>query len=288
MEQRLRRLQIRCRHPVEHLLAGEYRSVFKGCGIEFEELREYQPGDDYRAIDWRSLARTGRPHVRRYIEQREQSFLLAVDVSASGLFGSSQRTKRDAAEEAASLLAWSAARNRDRVGLLLFTDQVELYLPPARGRNHVLRALSELARFQPRHKPTDLVPVLNFIGQVGRKRGIVFLFSDFLCDGYDEALRVLSRRHDLTAVLVRDPAEQVMPAGGLVQLRDAETGRQRLVDADVTNLLCRETSPAARIEALCRSAEIDFFELGPQVDCVETLSAYFRRRQRRLADETGG
>lgn len=282
----LRRLQIRCRRPVEHLLAGEYRSVFKGRGVEFDELREYVCGDDVRAIDWRSLARTGRPHIRRYVEEREQSFILAVDVSASASFGSGERAKRAAAQEAAALLAWSAAHNQDRVGLLLFTDEAERFIPPARGRNHVLRALSELAGFQPAHKTTNLAAALDFIERVARKRSIVFLFSDFLATGYEEALRRLSRRHDVTAVLVRDPAEQRLPAGGLVQLRDAENGRCRLVDAGAAAALSRD--PVDRFTRVCGEADIAHFEIGPHSDCVEALSAYFQSRRRRTRDEIGG
>lgn len=286
VEQALRRLQIRCRWPVEHLLAGEYRSVFKGRGVEFEELREYAFGDDVRAIDWRSLARTGRPHIRRYIEEREQSFILAVDVSASSAFGSGERTKRDATQETAALLAWSAARNKDRVGLLLFTDGVEHFIPPARGRNHVLRAIADLAGHQPARKTTDIASALDFIGHVTRKRSIVFLFSDFLTTGYEEPLRMLSRRHDLTAVLVRDPAEQRLPAGGLVRMADAEDGTRCLVDADTDLMLNR--GPAERIKRVCQDADIDYFETGPHLDCVETLSTYFHNRRRRALDETGG
>lgn len=285
-EQALRRLQIRCRRPVEHLLAGEYRSVFKGRGMEFDELREYTPGDEVRAIDWRSLARTGRPHIRRYIEEREHNFILAVDVSASSGFGSGERAKRDAAQEAAALLAWSAARNKDRVGLLLFTDQPEHFLPPAHGRNHVLRAINDLVAFEPAHPSTDIAGALDFIGRVARKRSIIFLFSDFLCAGYEESLRMLARQHDVTAVLVRDPAEQRLPAGGLVQLRDAETGRGRLVDAEAASALSRES--AERFTQVCREADVDHLEVGPQVDCIEALSAYFHNRRRRILDETGG
>ena len=286
VEHALRRLQIRCRRSVEHLLAGEYRSVFKGRGVEFDELREYAFGDDVQAIDWRSLARTGRPHIRRYIEEREQNFILAVDVSASASFGSGERAKRDAAQEAAALLAWSAARNKDRVGLLLFTDEAERFIPPARGRNHVLRAISELVEFQPAHKTTDIAAALDFIGRVTRKRSIVFLFSDFLSTGYEESLRLLSHRHDVTAVLVRDPAEQRLPSGGLVQLCDAENGSRRLVDADISTAMSRE--PMERFTRVCREADIGHFEIGPQVDCVAALSAYFHSRRRRTMDEIGG
>ena len=286
VEQTLRRLQIRSRRPVEHLLAGEYRSVFKGRGVEFDELREYAAGDDVRAIDWRSLARTGRPHIRRYIEEREQNFILAVDMSASFSFGSGERAKRDAAQEAAALLAWSAARNKDRVGLLLFTDEAERFIPPARGRNHVLRAISELVEFQPGHKITDIAAALDFIGRVTRKRSIVFLFSDFLAAGYEESLHLLSRRHDVTAVLVRDPAEQRLPTGGLIQLRDAESGLERLVDTHVIGEMNRK--PAERFERVCHEADIGHFEIGPQMDCVEVLSAYFQSRRRRAMDEIGG
>ena len=285
-EKALRRLQLLCRRPVEHLLGGEYRSVFKGRGVEFDELREYAPGDDVRMIDWRSLARTGRPHIRRYIEEREQSFLIAVDVSASESFGSGNRSKLEAAHEAAAMLAWSAARNKDRVGLLLFTDRVERFIPPARGRNHVLRILSELVGFTASGVGTNIAEALEFIGLVTRKPGIVFLFSDFLAEGYEDALRLLSRRHDVTTVLMRDPAELRLPGGGLIALRDPETQERRLVDPDSAGPL--STEAAERSLAICRNAGVDHLEIGPHMDCVEVLSAYFRRRHRRITRETGG
>ncbi len=285
IEQRLRRLQIRCRRPVQHLLAGEYRSVFKGRGIEFEELREYQFGDDVRAIDWRSVARTGKAYIRRYVEEREQSFVLAVDVSASGAFGSGERTKREAAQECASLLAWSAARNNDRVGLLMFSDVVETYIPPARGRRQVLRTISELLAVEPKSKGTDIPAALDFLQLVTRKRGIVFLISDFLCEGYGDALSLLARRHDVTTVRVRDRGESRLPRGGLITLRDAESGHLQHVDLDAVETGRGQPDELASI---CESSEIDGFEIGPHVDSVEALSAYFRARQRRTADETGG
>ena len=284
VEQQLRRLQIRCRRPVQHLLAGEYHSVFKGRGIEFDELREYQYGDDVRCIDWRSVARTGKPYLRRYIEEREQVFLLAVDVSGSGFFGSGPRSKLDAARETAALLAWSAAYNNDRIGLLLFSDRVERFVPPARGRRHVLRLISELLEYEPVNRATNLVETLDFIGRVIRKRGIVFLFSDFLCSGFREPLAAMARRHDLTAVLVRDPAERRFPAGGLIWLEDAETGSRRLVDAGRGAAL----APDNDLELWFMDHAIDHFSLAPQEDAVNVLSTYFHARHRRLKDESGG
>jgi uncharacterized protein (DUF58 family) len=287
IEEKLRRLRIRCRRPVEHLLSGEYHSVFKGRGIEFDELRKYEFGDDVRAIDWRSLARSGEPYIRRYIEEREQAFILAIDISASEGFGSGERRKLDAAHETAALLAWSAARNNDRVGLLLFTSEVELFIPPSRGRRHVLRIISELVEFTPKNRGTDITAAIEFIGKVTSKRGIVFLVSDFLCDDYGESIKVLARRHDFTAVRVVDPAERKIPAGGLIEMRDAETGLQRLVDADISRGL-NAANPGSDFQGVCQEAEIDWFEIGPDVDCVEALSSYFRARHRRIADETGG
>ncbi|MES2309436.1 MAG: DUF58 domain-containing protein [Verrucomicrobiota bacterium] len=286
LEQAFRRLQIRCRRPVEHLLAGEYRSIFKGRGIEFEELREYQAGDDVREIDWRSMARTGRPHIRRFIEEREQSFLIAVDLSASSSFGSGEKTKREAVQEIAALLAWSAAFNKDRIGLLLFTDRVERYLPPGRGRNPAQRLINELLEFQPLGTGTNLSLAIDFISHVSRKRGIVFLISDFLSKGYEQSLRMLSRRHDLTAVLVRDPAEIRLPTGGLIEMRDAESQDHRLIDTTTQGSV--QTDPYDRFFKVCYESDISHFEVNPQADCVESLSSYFQGRHRKVMNETGG
>lgn len=285
-EAAFRRLQIRCRKPVEHLLSGEFRSIFKGRGIEFEELREYQAGDDVRVIDWRSMARTGRPHIRRFIEEREQSIVIAVDLSASASVGTGKKTKREAAEEITALLAYSAGLNKDRVGLLLFTDQVEYFIPPSRGRNHIQRLLSALIQFTPQNKGTSISQALDYIGRVSRKPGIVFLISDFLADDYEQSLRILSQRHDLTAVLLRDPGEVQLPAEGLIEMRDSESGRYQLVEAQPTHQMNRE--PFLRFCKICNDYDIDHFEVNPQGDCVESLSNYFHSRRRKVLNESGG
>lgn len=230
----VRRIEIRTRRLVNDVLAGEYHSVFKGRGMEFEEVREYEPGDDVRSIDWNVTARTGAPHVKRYREERELTVLLMVDVSPSGAFGTSGRQKNELATEVSALLAFSAIRNNDRVGLVLFTDRVEKYIPPKKGREHVLRLIRDLLAFEPEGTGTNLSEALDFVGRVQRRRAVVFLLSDFLGEDYEQALRSVNRRHDLVTMSVTDPLEVEIPPVGFLELEDAETGEVIVIDtADV-------------------------------------------------------
>jgi uncharacterized protein (DUF58 family) len=226
----VRRLTIRSRRSVEEVFSGAYRSAFRGTGLEFAEVREYVPGDDVRSIDWNVTARTGRPFVKRYEEERELTVVIALDCSASLAFGSRGRSKRETAAEAGALLALAASRNRDRVGVLLYTDRVELYLPPSRSRARALRVVRELVAFEPRGTGTDAALALSFLGRVLRRRAILFLLSDWVANRFDRELALLARRHDVVTIDVADPLEAGLPDRGLVALRDLETGRERLVD----------------------------------------------------------
>ena len=226
----VRRLTIRSRKAVEQVFAGAYRSAFRGKGLEFSEVREYVPGDDVRTIDWNVTARHGRPFVKRFDEERELTVVLALDLSGSLRFGSLAKSKRDTAAEAGALVALAASRNRDRVGLLLFTDRIEHYLPPSKSRARSLRIVRDLVAFEPRGTGTDLHGALVFLGRVLRRRAVLFILSDWFADSFDQPLNHLARRHEIVAVEVLDPLEDALPARGLLQARDLETGGTRLVD----------------------------------------------------------
>lgn len=229
----VRRLTIRSRRAVEEVFAGAYRSAFRGKGLEFAEVREYVPGDDVRSIDWNVTARHGRPFVKRFDEERELTVVIALDLSGSLRFGSGARTKRATAAEAGALLSLAASRNRDRVGLLLFTDRVELYLPPSKSRARALRVVRELLAFEPRRSGTDLAGALAFLGRVLRRRAVVFLISDWLAESFEHPLKLLSRRHEIVTVEVADPLESAIPSRGMIRARDLETGRTSLVDLEI-------------------------------------------------------
>ena len=229
----VRRLTIRSRRAVEDVFAGAYRSAFRGRGLEFSEVREYVPGDDVRAIDWNVTARAGRPFVKRFEEERELTVVIALDLSASLRFGTRARTKRETAAEAGALLALAASRNRDRVGLLLFTDGVELYLPPSKSRSRALRVARELLAYEPLGTGTDVGSALAFLGRVLRRRAVVFVLSDWIASPFDRELALLARRHEVVVLEVTDPLERELPASGLVLVRDLESGSSRIVDLGV-------------------------------------------------------
>jgi uncharacterized protein (DUF58 family) len=285
----IRRIEIRTRHKVEDLFAGSYLSVFKGRGIEFDEVRPYQSGDDVRSIDWNVTARMGELYVKRFIEERELTVLLMVDVSGSQDFGSVGRFKREAVAEMAALLAFAASRNNDKVGLLLFTDQVEKYIPPRKGRRHILRLVRELLTFQPAGRSTDLKAVLDYSNRMFKRRGIVFLLSDFQADpqAYRKALTVTGRRHDLVAIDLRDPLEKNIAPVGLMVLEDAETGELAEVDtADPTwrkTFHVRQESMDTAIQQVLNGAKVDHIDLGTSDDFVNALTRFFQNRMRRLA-----
>ena len=226
----VRRLTIRSRRAVEEVFSGAYKSAFRGKGLEFAEVREYVVGDDVRSIDWNVTARAGRPFVKRFDEVRELTVVVAMDLSGSLAFGSRARTKRETAAEAGALIALAAARNRDRVGLLLFTDKVELYLPPGKSRARSLRIVREMLAYEPRGRGTDMAGALAFLGRVLRRHAIVFIVSDWIASEFDRPLSFLGRRHEVVALEVTDPFERELPPTGLVRARDLETGRSVWVD----------------------------------------------------------
>ncbi|HYW68387.1 MAG TPA: DUF58 domain-containing protein, partial [bacterium] len=227
---KIRRIEIRTRRLVADVFSGEYQSVFKGRGMEFTEVREYLPGDDIRSIDWNVTARTGTPYIKKFEEERELTIMFVVDASGSGAFGSVSRFKAELAAELCAVLAFSATRNNDRVGLVMFSDRIEKVVPPQKGRRHVLRVVRELLYSTPEGTGTDIPMALDYLANVVRRHAVVFLVSDFQTSGYDRALAVANRRYDLIAVDVSDPREQELPRVGLVELEDAETGERISVD----------------------------------------------------------
>ena len=227
---KVRQIEIKTRGIVNQVFSGEYHSVFKGRGMDFAEVREYQFGDDIRTIDWNVSARFNRPFVKIFEEERELTVMLVVDFSRSGNFGSVAQTKNEIAAEICAVLAFSAIKNNDKVGLILFTDRIERFVPPKKGRAHILRIIRELVSFEPQGTGTNIRGALEYFNHVTKKRSIAFLVSDFIDEGYDRILRIISRRHDVIAVELSDPREETLPDAGMIKLRDAETGAERWID----------------------------------------------------------
>ena len=289
LTKKIRYIQIYTSKAVNDVLAGEYHSVFKGQGMEFDEVRAYQPGDDIKTIDWNVTARTGLPYVKRYVEEREITVFFLVDLSASGFFGSLEKLKNEIAAEFCALLAFSAIKNNDKVGLIVFTDTIELFIPPAKGTSHVLRLIRELLFFGPGKKRaragTDIALALDYLGRVLHKRGVVFLVSDFLDQDFEKTLGVLARRHDLIAVTVADPRECALPDVGLMEIQDAETGAQVLVDTGDKEVrrryeeLAREKND--KLASLFKGTGVDHIELYTDRDYVLDLVKFFRKRMKK-------
>lgn len=281
----IRRLQLRARRAVQTLLGGEYHSVFKGTGLSFEEVREYQPGDDVRAIDWNVTARVGAPFIKRFVEERELTVILAVDVSSSHRFGTQRHPKREVAAEVAALLAFSAVANNDRVGLLTFSDAVERYIPPSKGTKHALRVLRDILYYVPQRPGTSLRAGLDFLNQALTRRAIVFFISDWLDTDYESSFRLAARRHDLIAVHVHDRREQELPAVGLLAIEDAETGRPLVIDTSHprTQATFRATAQARQeaLRVLTRSSNVDLIDVSTDGDHFDALVKFFRLREAR-------
>ncbi len=279
---RVRELEIRTRRAVKDILSGQYSSVFKGSGIEFSEVRTYEPGDDVRTIDWNVTARFGHPFVKRFVEERELTVVLALDGSASGRFGTSGVWKSERAAEAAALLASAAIRNNDKVGLVVFTDRVEKYVRPEKGRGHVLRVIREALFFRPEGTRTRIASALRHVSNVQKRRAVVFLISDFLDSGYGDLLAATARRHDLIAVSMTDPRELSLPRAGLVTLEDAETGRVRVIDTSSGRVRrAYERSARERValrRALFRRAGVDEIRLFSDRPVLGALLSFFRMR----------
>jgi uncharacterized protein (DUF58 family) len=278
-------IEIRTSSMVNALFAGEYHSVFKGQGMEFAEVREYQHGDEIRSIDWNVTARVGRPFIKVFDEERELTVMLVVDASASGSFGSKDQMKGEIGVEISAVLAFAAIKNNDRVGLLIFTDEVEVFVPPKKGRRHVLRVIRELLYFKPRGRKTSIATALEYMDRVVHRRSVVFVLSDFFDTNYQQALQRLRRRHDLIAIRLSDPRERQLPAVGFLQLHDAETGEQLLVDTGSPQV--REAYALGERRAvqertrMFRKLGIDEIRLDTTESYVEPLVRFFKTRMRR-------
>lgn len=289
---KVRQIEIRTSRLVTDSLAGQYHSVFKGRGMNFDSVREYVPGDEVRTIDWNVTARAGRPFVKKFVEERELTLLIMVDVSGSSDFGSGAQSKRELAAEIAGVLAFSAVRNSDKVGLLLFSDQVELYVPPRKGRRHVLRIVREVLGFEPARRGTDLVKALDFVNHVIGRRSIIFLLSDFQTTGEDaksqellrRSLRQTNRRHDLVAMPVGDAREKTLPDLGIIAIEDAETGE--LIELDTRNPAVRSrfneiaADRAKALRRLFNTEAVDSLPVETDQPYVASLMAFFKNRAR--------
>lgn len=282
---KIRRIEIRTSHMVNDALAGQYHSAFKGRGMEFEEVRPYQIGDDVRTIDWNVSARYGEPFVKIFREERELTVFLVVDLSRSQEFGSNEQLKRELVAEIGATLAFSAIKNNDKIGLMCFTDRVEKFVPPRKGTGHVLRVIRELLAFEPEGRGTDIAGALDHLSRVVRRRSVVFIISDFQDDGYERALRRTKRRHDVILVNVADRREREMPAVGIVELIESETGRRVVVDT--SNARWRrayaEITGAAeeRRTRLLRQLRVDSIDVATGESYVEPLVRFFRTRELR-------
>ena len=284
---KVRRIEIKTRHAVNDVFAGRYHSVFKGRGMEFDEVREYVPGDDIRAIDWNVTARTGVPHIKKFVEEREMTVMLLVDISGSNDFGSTGQLKRDLAAEVAAMLAFSATRNNDRIGLILFSDRVEKYIPPHKGTaSHVLRLIREVLYHEPQSRKTDARPALDFLNHTTHRKAVTFLISDFIFPANcEKSLKITARRHDLIAVAIADRHEQTWPKAGLIEWRDPESGERVLVDTSSTAvrsaLLLTQEQQRETLQRIMRRAGIDTIELFTGEPYDKAFMKFFRQRSRR-------
>lgn len=283
---KVRQIEIRTNRLVDSILGGEYNSAFRGQGMEFEEVREYQPGDEIRSIDWNVTARAGHPYVKVYREERELTVVTLVDVSPSERFGSGSQQKAELAAEFSAVIAFSAIRNGDKVGTVLFTDQVERYIPPKKGKKHVLRVVREILDFKPRSRGTDLEAALSFLAKVLRRRATVFLISDFIAANFEKALAAVRTKHDVIAVRISDPREAALPKVGLITLQDAETGEVVVVDSGsprVRELFqTRAETERTKQSDLLKSLKIDGLEITTGKPYIEALSSFFHMREKKM------
>jgi uncharacterized protein (DUF58 family) len=283
---KIKGIQLKIARISNEVISGSYISAFKGVGIEFNEVREYIPGDDIRAIDWNVTARAGTPFVKRYVEERELTVMLMVDLSGSQYFGTADNLKSELAAEISALIAFLAIKNNDKVGLLIFSDTCEKYLPPQKGRLHVLRVIREILGFKPSHSGTDIAQSLDFVSKVLKHRSIIFLISDFRDQGFEKSLKHIARRHDLVAVNITDPREYDLPAVGVVEFEDNETGERILFDT--SSKICRDEFHRNALAGfnqklqMFKANKIDLIEIATDKSYVEALQKFFIKRQRRI------
>ncbi|MEE4311328.1 MAG: DUF58 domain-containing protein [candidate division KSB1 bacterium] len=283
---KVKRIEIATRGLVNDVFSGEYHSVFKGRGMEFSEVREYQLGDDIRSIDWNVTARMGHPYVKVFEEERELTVMLLVDVSSSGNFGTVERMKGEIAIEICALLAFSAIKNNDKVGLIIFTDTVEKFVPPKKGKSHVLRVLRELLYHEPRGSKTNISEALEYFSRVTKRRSVVFLVSDFISENYEKALQIANKRHDIVAITVTDPRELELPDVGFIELEDAETGEIFTVDTSysgIRGMFREQTSDVVmKRTKLFQSMNVDHIDIKTDQSYIDPLIRFFRMRAKRF------
>lgn len=281
---KVRQIEIRTSRMVNDILAGEYHSVFKGQGMEFSEVREYTSGDDIRTIDWNVTARTGHLHVKRFVEERELTVMLLMDASGSGRFGTVGQFKSELGAEISALLAFAAIKNNDRVGLIIFTDRIEKYIPPKKGRKHVLRLIRELLAFQPSGEGTDVSQALEYLNRVQKRRSVVFLLSDLLPFNWEPALKIANRKHDVVVLWLNDPREEELPSLGLIHFMDAETGEEIILDtsdAEVRKALAEEAHREnTHLQRTLRRLSVDHIRVITGQDYLAPLIQLFERRAR--------
>lgn len=286
IRQKVRKIQFKVNHLINDVMAGNYLSAFKGVGIEFDEVREYLPGDDIRAIDWNVTARTGTPFVKRFVEERELTVMLVVDLSASQRFGSAEGLKSDLTVEISALLAFLAIQNHDKVGLLIFSDTLEKYVPPQKGRRHVLRVIREILSYEAKGTGTNLPEALNFLNRVVNHKSIIFVISDFLTLDFEKALKNTVKRHDLIAIGISDPRESELPNVGLMELEDLETGAKLLVDTADPNVRSQLNNLAlehqTKTRKLFKSNRVDYIDLSTHTPYLDPLQKFFLKRARRI------
>ncbi len=282
----IRRIEIRTKRLVNDLFSGEYHSTFKGQGMEFEEVREYTPGDDIRLIDWNVTARQGFPFIKKFREERELSVVLMVDASSSGRFGTKERFKSETAAELAAVLAFSAIKNNDKVGLIIFTDQVEKFVPPQKGRGHVLRIIREILYFKPAGQRTDIGGAMEYFNRVIKRKSVVFLISDFLSEDFYKPLQIANRKHDVIAVKITDPREATFENVGLIELEDAETGEVFVIDTSSKafrrEFAARAEEDATQLKRGFQLIDLDFVSIRTDESYITPLVNFFKVRERRL------
>ncbi|MCK4606068.1 MAG: DUF58 domain-containing protein [candidate division Zixibacteria bacterium] len=282
---KIRRIEIRTKKLVNDLFSGEYHSTFKGQGMEFEEVRQYEPGDDIRLIDWNVTARTGYPHIKKFKEERELSVVLLFDASSSGRFGTRERFKSETAAEMSALLAFSAIKNNDKVGMIIFTDRIEKFIPPKKGRAHVLRLIREILYFRPEGTGTDISGALEYFNKVIKRKSVVFLVSDFLSEGFYQALRIANNKHDVIAVKITDPRETRFDNVGLIELEDAETGEVLMVDTGSREFrrefAARADEDVTTLSKGFQLIDLDFINIRTDQSYIVPLINFFKKREGR-------
>jgi uncharacterized protein (DUF58 family) len=282
---KVRKLEIKTKGLTKHIFSGEYHSAFKGRGMSFSEVRDYQYGDDVRNIDWNVTARTGGPHVKIFEEERELTVMLLIDVSASSFFGTVAAFKNEVMTEMAAVLAFSAITNNDKVGAIIFSDHIEKYLPPKKGKQNILRIIRELINLTPKQQGTNLAEALIYLNNIEKKRSITFILSDFMTDGYDQALTIAAKKHDIIGVHIHDKREEKLPDVGLIQVADAETGRQRIIDTSDPNVRAAYAKhyrfSLDKFSKNFAFAKSDTISITTEEDYIKALQIFFKRRAKR-------